>query len=147
MLRIVDASNERAIGRLLARGSRGDRALDRRVRTIVDRVRSEGDRALLRFARKFDGVAPPLEVTPEEMREQARRVAPDVRRALRQAARHIAMVAFRQIPRHWDLQVAPGVTIEQRVEPIASVGCYVPGGRFSLPSSLLMTAVPARVAG
>jgi len=113
----------------------------------VDGVRSGGDRALLRFARKFDGVAPPLEVTAEEMRDQAKRVAPDVRRALRQAARHIALVAFRQIPRHWDLQVAPGVSIEQRVEPIARVGCYVPGGRFPLPSSLLMTAVPARVAG
>jgi histidinol dehydrogenase len=135
------------MGRLLARGGRGDRAIDRRVRTIVDRVRSEGDRALLRFARKFDGVAPPLEVSADEMRDQARRVAPDVRRALRHAARHIALVAFRQIPRHWDLQVAPGVSIEQRVEPIARVGCYVPGGRFPLPSSLLMTAVPARVAG
>ena len=146
-MRIINASNKRAIGRLLARGGRGDRALDRRVRTIVDRVRAEGDRALLRFARAFDGVDAPLEVTAEEMREQASRVAPDVRRAIRQAARHIALVAFRQIPRHWDLQVAPGVSIEQRVEPIASVGCYVPGGRFPLPSSLLMTAVPARMAG
>ena len=147
MIRIIDASDKRAIGRLLARGGRGDPALDRRVRTIVDRVRSDGDRALLRFARAFDGVRAPLEVTAEEMHEQASRVAPDVRRAIRQAARHIALVAFRQIPRHWDLQVAPGVSIEQRVEPIASVGCYVPGGRFPLPSSLLMTAVPARVAG
>ena len=146
-LRIINASNERAIERLLARTGGGDRALDRRVRTIVDRVRSEGERALLQFARTFDGAAPPLEITAEEMREQAKRVAPDVRRALRQAARHIAFVAFRQVPRHFDLQVAPGVSIEQRVEPIASVGCYVPGGRFPLPSSLLMTAVPARVAG
>jgi histidinol dehydrogenase len=56
-------------------------------------------------------------------------------------------VAFRQIPKHWDLAVVPGVTIEQRVEPLARVGCYVPGGRFPLPSSLLMTAVPAHVAG
>ena len=56
-------------------------------------------------------------------------------------------MAFRQIPKHWDLAVAPGVSIEQRVEPLARVGCYVPGGRFPLPSSLLMTAVPARVAG
>ena len=147
MIRIISATDRAALNRLLAHGGRGDRALDRRVRTIVDRVRSGGDRALLRFARKFDDVQAPLEVTVEEMREQARRVAPDVRRALRQAARHIARVAFRQIPRHWDLEVAPGVSIEQRVEPIARVGCYVPGGRFPLPSSLLMTAVPARVAG
>jgi histidinol dehydrogenase len=146
-LRIINASNKRAIERLLARDGRSNRAFDRRVRTIVDRVRSDGDRALLRFARKFDGVQPPLEVTADEMREQAKRVAPDVSRALRRAARHIALVAFRQIPRHWDLQVTPGVSIEQRVEPIERVGCYVPGGRFPLPSSLLMTAVPARVAG
>ena len=70
-----------------------------------------------------------------------------MRRALSQAARNIARVAFRQIPRHFDFDVAPGVSIEQRVEPLARVGCYVPGGRFPLPSSLLMTAVPARVAG
>jgi len=146
-LRIISASDKPAVERLLARNGRADRRFNGRVGTIVDRVRSEGDRALLRFARTFDGLRGSLEVTPTEMREQARRVAPDVRRALRQAARHIALVAFRQIPRHWDLQVAPGVSIEQRVEPIASVGCYVPGGRFPLPSSLLMTAVPARVAG
>ena len=146
-MRIIAATDRAALKRLLARGGRDDRALNRRVHAIVDDVRSAGDRALLRFARKFDGVQPPLEITTEEMREQATRVAPDVRRALRQAARHIARVAFRQIPRHWDLDVAPGVSIEQRVEPIASVGCYVPGGRFPLPSSLLMTAVPARVAG
>ena len=51
------------------------------------------------------------------------------------------------MPKHFDLRTAPGVAVEQRVEPLARVGCYVPGGRFPLPSSLLMTAVPARVAG
>ena len=70
-----------------------------------------------------------------------------MRRAIEQAARNIARVAFRQIPKHWDIEVSPGVIVEQRVEPLARVGCYVPGGRFPLPSSLLMTAVPARVAG
>ena len=146
-LRIIDASDKRAVARLLARRGGRDRTLDARVRAIVERVRADGDRALIRFARKFDGVEPPLEVQPEEMREQAARVTPEVRRAIRQAAANIARVAFRQIPPHWDLQTGPGVSIEQRVEPIARVGCYVPGGRFPLPSSLLMTAVPARVAG
>ena len=98
--------------------------------------------ALLRFARRFDDVRPPIEVGDDEMREQAARVPADVRRAIRQAARNIARVAFRQIPKHWDLEVVPGVVVEQRVEPLARVGCYVPGGRFPLPSSLLMTAVP-----
>ena len=147
MLRIVDAGDTRAIARLLTRCGRAEHPFDRQVRTIVDRVRTGGDRALIRFARKFDGVEPPLEVTIDEMRQQAARVSPDVRRAIRQAAANIASVAFRQIPRHWDLEVTRGVSIEQRVEPIARVGCYVPGGRFPLPSSLLMTAVPARIAG
>jgi histidinol dehydrogenase len=146
-LKIIDALDTRALGRLLARTRGGDRAVETQVRSIVERVRSGGDRALVQLARKFDGVAPPLEVTPAEMRRQAGRVAPEVRRAITRAARNIARVAFRQIPGHWDLNVAPGVSIEQRVEPLARVGCYVPGGRFPLPSSLLMTAVPARVAG
>jgi len=131
----------------VAPASRTDAAFERRVRTIVDAVRSGGDRALLRFARRFDNVSPPIEVTASEIRAAAETVDPAVRRALAQAAGNIARVAFRQIPRHWDLAVAPGVSIEQRVEPLASVGCYVPGGRFPLPSSLLMTAIPARVAG
>jgi histidinol dehydrogenase len=146
-MRIIAATNRAAIAHLAVRRRHGDRLFDRQVRTIVDRVRSDGDRALARFARRFDGVSPPFEVTQAEMRAQADLVAPDVRRALARAARNIAAVAARQIPRHWDAEVAPGVSIEQRVEPIERVGCYVPGGRFPLPSSLLMTAVPARVAG
>jgi histidinol dehydrogenase len=146
-LRIISASDTRAIARLLAPARGDDRALDRRVQAIVDAVRTGGDRALTRFARRFDGLSAPIEVSADEIREGASRVEPAVRRAISQAARNIALVAFRQIPRHFDLDVAPGVSVEQRIEPLARVGCYVPGGRFPLPSSLLMTAVPARVAG
>jgi histidinol dehydrogenase len=146
-LRIIEASDTRALNRLLARGRGRDAAFDRRVHRIVDRVRADGDRALVRFAGQFDRVSGPLEVSRDEMREAAARVAPDVRRAIGQAARHIARVARRQLPRTSRMTVAPGVSVEQRVEAIARVGCYVPGGRFPLPSSLLMTAIPARVAG
>jgi len=146
-MRIIDAGDERAIGRLLARTEARDPAFERRVRTIVDGVRCGGDRVLDRYARRFDGVSGPIEVPAAEWRAEAARVERPVRRAIAQAARNIARVAFRQIPRHFDLDVADGVSIEQRVEPLARVGCYVPGGRFPLPSSLLMTAVPARVAG
>jgi histidinol dehydrogenase len=146
-LRIINATNRRAVSRLVDHDTRVDRTFERRVAGIVNRVRASGDKALLTFARRFDDARPPLEVPVEEMRREAARVDPEVRRALEIAARHIARVAFRQIPKHWDLQVSPGVSVEQRVEPIGRVGCYVPGGRFPLPSSLLMTAVPARVAG
>ncbi|HEV2986660.1 MAG TPA: histidinol dehydrogenase, partial [Vicinamibacterales bacterium] len=146
-VRIVEAMNRRAIERLLAPATKDDRTFERRVRGIIDGVRTGGDRALERFARRFDGASAPLEVPRDEIRAGASKVDPAVRCAIRQAARHIARVAFRQIPRHLDIAVAPGVSVEQRVEPLERVGCYVPGGRFPLPSSLLMTAVPARVAG
>ena len=146
-MRILEASDKRAVDRLLTPSARRDRAFERRVQTIVDRVRRGGDRALTAYARRFDGVAGTIEVTDATMRAEAARVDRTVRRALEQAARNIARVAFKQIPRHFDLDVAAGVSIEQRVEPLARVGCYVPGGRFPLPSSLLMTAIPARVAG
>jgi histidinol dehydrogenase len=146
-LKIIPSSDRRAIDRLLTPASRDDRGFDRRVAAIVDAVRKGGDRALVRFARRFDKVSVPIEVTLDEMRAGAARVSSPVRRAIAQAARHIARVAARQIPKHFDVDVVPGVTVEQRIEPLARVGCYVPGGRFPLPSSLLMTAIPARVAG
>jgi histidinol dehydrogenase len=146
-MRIIDESNRRAIERLFAKKDATDRAFERRVAGIVRTVRTGGDRALVRFARQFDNLAQPMEVTRAEMEEAAAAVPRDVRAAIRQATRNIARVAARQIPPHFDVQVQPGVEVEQRVEPLARVGCYVPGGRFPLPSSLLMTAVPARVAG
>jgi histidinol dehydrogenase len=146
-MKIIDARNRRAVESLLKRDARSDATFERRVRDIVNGVRRGGDRALARFARRFDHATEPLEVSKAEMRDYAALVDPDVRRAIKIAAGNIARVAARQIPKHWDLAVVPGVSIEQRVEPLARVGCYVPGGRFPLPSSLLMTAVPARVAG
>ena len=146
-MKIIDGKNRRQVAALFARDARSDVAFERKVRDIVNGVRRGGDRALARYAERFDNATEPLEVSKAEMRDYASLVAPDVRRALRTAARNIARVAAKQIPKHWDLAVVPGVSIEQRVEPLARVGCYVPGGRFPLPSSLLMTAVPARVAG
>jgi len=110
-------------------------------------VHREGDRALVEFARRFDGVSPPLEVSAAEIRAGAARAGRDVRRAIERAAAHIARVAQYQLPKPWKRTIVPGVVVEQRLEPLARVGCYVPGGRFPLPSSLLMTALPARVAG
>ena len=147
MLKVIDASDKRAVARLLTSGHTSDRGFERRVAAIVAKVRADGDRALVRFARRFDGVEPPLEISRDEMRREAAKAPAELRRAIRQAARNIARVAARQIPREWTLAVQPGVKVSQRVEPLSRVGCYVPGGRFPLPSSLLMTAIPARVAG
>jgi histidinol dehydrogenase len=146
-MKIIEANNTRAVEALFARKDAVDRTFERQVSAIVQRVRRGGDQALVRFARQFDQLSQTIEVTRDEMDAAAATVAPDVRVAIRLAARNIARVAARQIPKHFDVEVVPGVQVEQRVEPLARVGCYVPGGRFPLPSSLLMTAVPARVAG
>jgi histidinol dehydrogenase len=146
-LKIIDATDGPSLHRLLERSRRSDRAFDRSVHHIVDSVRNGGDSALLRFARKFDRVQGSLEISDAEMRRTARTVDRNVQRAIAQAAKHITRVARRQLPKSARTRIAPGVSVEQRVEPLARVGCYVPGGRFPLPSSLLMTAIPARVAG
>ena len=147
MLRIVDSKNRRAVQALLAPERVRDATTDRRVAAIVSGVRRGGDRALLRYARKFDGLAEPIEVTPDEIWRASATVPPSVRTAIHEAARHIRTVAKRQVPKGWRTRVAPGVTVESRVVPLDRVGCYVPGGRYPLPSSLLMTAIPAIAAG
>jgi histidinol dehydrogenase len=146
-IRIIDSSNTRAVTALLERAPRRDAALERRVARIVDRVREGGDRALRYFATKFDGLNGTIDVPADEIRDAVARVPTATRDAIRSAARNIRHVARRQLPRGWITSPAPGVEIEQRVLPLDRVGCYVPGGRYPLPSSLLMTAIPARVAG
>ena len=110
-------------------------------------MRAEGDAAVRRFARSLDGWSGPIEVSRRQIDAGARQAPAAVRAALKQAARAIRVVAEAQRPREWRVSPAPGVTVSQRVMPLDRVGCYVPGGRYPLPSSLLMTAIPARVAG
>ena len=147
MLKIVDSKNRRAVAALLNPERVRDAATDRRVARIVADVRASGDAAVLRYARQLDRLDGPLEIGVDEMRRAATRVPRSVRAAIRAAARNIRTVATRQVPRGWRARVAPGVTVEQRIVPLDRVGCYVPGGRYPLPSSLLMTAIPADAAG
>ncbi len=147
MLNIVESSNEAKVGRLLAPRRARDRAVAARAISIVNDVRRRGDAALRKHAQKLDGLEGAFEVPAADIEAGAALVDPLVRRAIQAAARHIRRVARRQVPESWRLIVAPGVIVEQRVTPLSRVGCYVPAGRYPLPSSLLMTAIPARVAG
>jgi histidinol dehydrogenase len=147
VIKIISSHNTKAVDRLLSASAAGDRSTAKYVSAIVSAVRRRGDTALLQYARRFDGLEEPLEVSREEIEEGAARVPPGVRAALAAAARNIQKVARRQRRTEWTLTTVPGVTVEQRVTPLDRVGCYVPGGRYPLPSSLLMTAIPAREAG
>ncbi len=146
-MRIISASDRRAVAALLAPARIRDAATERTVSTIVSAVRRLGDRALRRYARELDGLEGPLEIGIDAMREAARAVPASTRRALREAAANVRAVARRQVPSGWRTRVAAGISVEQRVIPLDRVGCYVPGGRYPLPSSLLMTAIPAEAAG
>ncbi|MGH9604909.1 MAG: histidinol dehydrogenase [Terracidiphilus sp.] len=137
---------------LAALERRGGAALDNvmpAVRRIVADVRRNGDRALLRCASKFDGLprAEALRVEPAEMSTAWDALDPALRKALSKAAAQIRGFAQRQLPKSWSRSPLPGLTTGQIIRSLASVGCYVPSGRNPLPSTLLMTTIPAQVAG
>lgn len=146
-MKIVASTNRRAVASLLSPQRLRDAATESRVAEIVADVRRNGDRALKRYARDLDGWSGPLEIGTDAMREAAASIPASVRNAIRTAARNIRVVAKRQVPKGWRVRTAPGVTVEQRIIPLDRVGCYVPGGRYPLPSSVLMTAIPAAAAG
>ena len=146
-MRIVSATDKTAVAKLLSATRIRDHATERRAAEIVGRVRKGGDSALVQLARELDELRGPIEIPKRAWEQDAKALAAPVRAAIKRAAVHIRRVARQQTPQPWRLRVAPGITVEQRVIPLARVGCYVPAGRYPLPSSLLMTAIPARAAG
>jgi histidinol dehydrogenase len=138
------------VERALLRGRRErDEKAHRVAARIIADVRKRGDAAIREWTKKFDGVdlRAGMWVSSVEIEEAANSASKETRLAIVHAARNIRVVAERQLPRAWTLEVEPGVEVSQIVRPIESVGCYVPGGRFSLLSTLLMTVIPAQVAG
>ena len=117
------------------------------ARPILEAVRRRGDRALVAYTRRLDGYEGSLRLNSAALARAWKQTPPVLRRALGQAERNIARFARLQMPRQWRRRVGRGSFVGQLVRPLASVGCYVPGGRFPLFSTALMTAVPARVAG
>src|SRR5262245_40729257 len=147
VIRVIESTDETAVAAILDRSAARNPDVERAAAAIVADVRARGDAAVREYTRRFDGLDGGFEVSRAEMRRGAAGVPAAVQRAVRAAGRSIRHVAAKQVPRGWRTSPAAGVTIEQRVTPLDRVGCYVPGGRYPLPSSLLMTAIPARVAG
>jgi histidinol dehydrogenase len=147
-MRIVKLTKnvERAL--LRGRRERDEKAHRVAARIIVD-VRKRGDVAIREWTKKFDGVdlRAGMWVSSRDIEKARKDIAKETRLAMEHAARNIRAVAARQLPRGWTLEVEPGVEISQVVRPIEAIGCYVPGGRFSLLSTLLMTVIAAQVAG
>ncbi len=146
ILKLTDA----VAAKFLARRSLHDAAAERVAARILGDVRKNGDAALFRWALRLDALRltrKSLWIGHAEIRAASRAVPRDLLRAIERAARNIRRVADEQLPRSWTITVEPGVRVGQRVTPLGTIGCYIPGGRFSLFSTLLMTAIPAQVAG
>src|ERR1700688_2976255 len=146
ILKLTDA----VAAKFLARRSSHDAAAEQVASRILKDVRRGGDESLFRWVRRLDGLSltrSTIWIGRKEVRAARRDVPRDLLRAIEHAARNVRRVAEQQRPRSWMITVEPGVRVGQRVTPLGTIGCYIPGGRFSLFSTLLMTAIPAQVAG
>lgn len=142
----LTAADERALYDRAVSGA----ALDIREQTtaIIDRVRRDGDRALLEMAREYDGATlDALQVPRDSLVRALDELEPALRRSLERAASNIARVHRTWLPRTTETSPEPGIVIGRRPDPLERVGVYAPGGRAAYPSSVLMGAIPARVAG
>jgi histidinol dehydrogenase len=149
------STRERGFDAKLAALTRYEAAQDASVRRVVSAViaavRRRGDAALLAYARRFDRVrarsVAALEVSRNELRLSLNRISRREQSALMQAAMRIRRFHERQLARSWTYKEADGTVLGQRVTPLERVGLYVPGGKAAYPSSVLMNAIPAKVAG
>jgi histidinol dehydrogenase len=149
-IRILDGlKKDRFMQALEQRGATDLAEVEPTVRRIVNKVRRNGDRALRSYAARWDGLerSEPVLVPDTDVQEAWQRTSAGLREAITQAAANIRHYCAWQKPEEWRREIQPGVCVGQLVRPLESVGCYVPGGRYPLPSTLLMTVIPAQVAG
>jgi histidinol dehydrogenase len=155
VMRILEGPEQASLVTALAgRGMTDLAGVEPAVRRIVEDVRRNGDRALRRYATRWDGLRKndPLRVPEDELHRAWEQTAPELQQAIEHAAGNIRRYAEWQAgvgvtKNKWLREIEPGVSVGQLVRPLESVGCYVPGGRYPLPSTVLMTVIPAQVAG
>jgi histidinol dehydrogenase len=150
MMRVLRGrSAEATVRKLEQRGATDLARVEKQVSRIVADVRKNGDRALRRYAEKWDSLTKKqsLRVSDSEMENAWGSVSEDFRRALQVAAGNIRQYCEWQKPQPWRNAVSSGIQVGQIVRPLQFAGCYVPGGRYPLPSTMLMTVIPAQVAG
>lgn len=138
------------LARIAGRSVALDSGLTAEVARVVEDVRARGDAAVLDWTERFDSVRPrreDLRVGEETLRRSAARCDAAVREALRESIRRVRAFHEHERAESWEFEAAPGVRLGQRVTPIERAGLYVPGGTAAYPSSVVMNAVPAQVAG
>jgi histidinol dehydrogenase len=145
MIRIVDSTQ---VGNLLARKAARFAEAEDTVRPILEAVRRRGDKALVEYARKFDNFdRKSVRVTEGELKAAQSQLSPDFRKAIKTASENIRAFAELQTPETKSATISPGLVVGQVVRPLDVVAAYIPAGRYPLPSTLMMTVIPAQVAG
>jgi len=145
MIRILKS---KAMGRVLARRAARMTEAEETVRPILEAVRTRGDKGLLEYARQFDQLTrKSVRVPAAELAAAADRLTPEFRSAVEIASANVRAYAERQIPKEYSSPFGPGRRLGQIVRPLDTVAAYIPAGRYPLPSTVIMTAVPALVAG
>lgn len=146
---LADRRAEAFVRKMEQRGATDLARVEKPVQRIVEDVRKNGDAALRRYAEKWDGLAPKqsLRASEKELEQAWNSVSVEFRTALKTAAGNIRRYCEWQKPQEWERSSQAGVKVGQVVRPLQSAGCYVPGGRYPLPSTMLMTVIPAQVAG
>ena len=150
LVKTTDAGFKPLIKRILARRGTREGDVEVRVAEIIAAVRKQRDRALLRFTLRFDGVqltSANMEVKPAEIERALRQLPGKNLASLRLAAKRIAAFHGRQLQKSWYYHDPIGMRLGQRITPLERVGVYVPGGKASYPSTVLMNCIPAKVAG
>jgi histidinol dehydrogenase len=145
MIRILDSKQA---GRLFARRAARLGEAEAVVRPILEDVRKRGDRALMEYARRLDGLERrTVRVPRAELIAAAESLSTQFREAIGVASANIRAFAATQTPAPRMRQMAPGLRLGQIVRPLDSIAAYIPAGRYPLPSTLMMTVIPAQVAG
>ncbi len=150
MLEIIRSTDPKALAKFLRDRTTTLDAAEAVVRPILDDIRRHGDRALIRLTKKFDRLDLAKEgftVSRREIRRAYREVPDGFVDAVRVAAANIRKIARRQLPRPWMTTTSAGVRVGQIIRPLDRVACYVPGGRYPLPSTVLMSVIAAQEAG
>src|SRR5437879_3884494 len=143
MIRILQSN---AMGRVLARRAARMTEAEEAVRPILEAVRKTGDRGLLEYARKFDNLErKSVRIPASELAAAADRLTPAFRSAVEVSAANVRAYAEKQLPREYSSTFSPGRRLGQIIRPLDTVAAYVPAGRYPLPSTVIMTAVPALV--
>ena len=145
MIRILESKN---MGQILARRAARMTEAEDTVRPILEAVRKRGDNGLLEYAKKFDALnRKTVRIECDELARAAERLTPEFKAAVDVAAHNVRRFAEKQLPRDSSASFGPGLRLGQVVRPLDTVAAYIPAGRYPLPSTVIMTAVPALVAG